>query len=290
MLDPSSKRILVLGAASWLGYLLLTELAQDVSYSCIGSLHRQKPAFPERVKLFTATSIADYEKALLFYQPTVIVNFLRGEDPEGLGIHRTVIRYCQDASAHYIYASSALALDGYSDVPLTEDLLANGVSPYGKFKAMCEDGLQASGLAWTILRFSSVHGYAPHKLVRTESFLRKLKGQELIKVDRGVVQNRMAVNVLIAGVQQIIRERKNGVFHFGTKDSSEEYYFLKKVAEVFGYAPEKILEGQKRSVNIALVPHRIIVELGKEYEQTEADTLHYLDKHPYFQKYKKFSD
>lgn len=268
-----SGKVIVLGAASWLGYLLINRLLADDNFFISGSLHRQKPDFPSMVNLFFATQKDDYQSFLLENKPTVIVNFLRGEDPEGFAIHQDIITYCSNHQAHYIYASSVLALDAYGGIPLTEDLTAKSSSPYGIFKASCERLLYDSKIDWTILRFASVQGWVPHKQTRNEVFLKKMLSNEPVDVDRGVIQNRMMADVLVAGIHQIISRRITGILHFGSTDSSEEYHFLKRVAQAFGYPKTLVLEGNSRNINLVAVPSKIFSSLGRNFMVTEHDTL-----------------
>jgi len=268
--------VVVLGAASWLGYLLINQLSALPHYQVVGSIYRQQPTFSPSVTLFPATSRAAHKAALLKFQPQVVVNFLRGEDEEGFAIHQDIIAYCIANQAHYIYASSALALDAYQNTVLTEKLTANSNSPYGIFKANCEKALYESNIDWTILRFSSVQGWVPHKQTRNEVFLKKMLSNEQITVDRGVVQNRMMADVLVEGIAQIIARGITGILHFGSTDSSEEYHFLQRVALLFGYDAGMVVEGNTREVNLVAVPSSIFTALGEKYRLTEQDTLNSL--------------
>ncbi len=280
--------VLILGAASWLGYLLITQLQVLRRYRLVGSLHQQILSIGDGIHLFQANHVHQYLEALDSYEPKIVVNFLRGEDENGLYLHNEVIKYCKNKSTHYIYASSALALDAYHNIDLTENLLAKSQSAYGSFKAKCEELLYPSPINWTILRFASVQGWVPHKATRNEKFLSKLCQGEKVRVDRGVFQNRMFANVLIKGVLEVIQENITGVLHFGTTDFSEEFSFLKRLAIAFGYADKMVMEGMiERNVNLVTIPSRIFKELEGDYRRTEKDTLKSIAQIPHFQKYKK---
>ncbi len=277
---------MVLGAASWLGYLLINRLVSS-GYPVSGSLYQQQPEFgTDNLELFFATTPKDYVRALEQRKPDFVVNFLRGEDEQGLEIHKTIINYCHLNGAVYLYASSVLALDAYENIPLTEDLKAHSLSPYGIFKAKCEELLQVSRINYTILRFASVQGWVPHKITRNEAFLQKLAKGQVVTVDRGVVQNRMPASVLIRGIVDIIKKRITGILHFGSTDASEEFHFLQKQAVRFGYPIDFVQGGSFRRVNLVAVPNRIFQELGQEYRQSEEATLEYLCNIPGLIKYK----
>lgn len=280
------QKVLVIGASSWLGYLLLKKL-HDFSPNLIlaGTIHRQEINL-NFVQLVKVGKLGQYEKLLFDFQPTVIVNFLRGENEDGIELHNRIIKYTKKTGGYYVFASSALALDGYTGRALTEDVLAQGKSPYGIFKAGCEQKLYDSSIKWCILRFASAQGWIDHKLTRNEIFLKKLKLGEEIKIDTGVIQNRMLAGIIVDGIVQLIEKKIEGIIHFGTIDSSEEVDFLKKQAELFGYSCNLIKEGKERNANLFTIPSKIYKLLGESYRQSEQDTLNGLLKFPALLKYK----
>ncbi|WP_197026336.1 sugar nucleotide-binding protein [Polaribacter sp. Hel_I_88] len=282
-------RVLVLGSTSWLGSLLLNQLNNSIdSITLASTVYKNKLDFDFDIKLYKASSFESYRKIVKDFQPEVIVNFLRGEDQNGYQIHQDVIKYSASVNAHYIYASSALALDGYSNIDLTESILANGVSEYGIFKTKCEKLLYESNIMWTILRFSSLQGFCNHKFTRNENLLSKLKNNETITVDTGVFQNRMIADKMISGVVKIIQQKVEGIIHFGTTDSSDEIDFLRKQANIFGYSNDLIKASNiNRKVNLNCIPEKIIQLFGDEFSVSEQDTLNKLLEIKEFQKYKK---
>lgn len=280
------ERVLVLGAASWLGYLLLNQLGGKHPAMVLGgTLHHLDVDFETPVTKYKPTAFDAYVQAINEFAPTVLVNFLRGEDEEGLQIHQHCINYASANSAYYLYASSVLALDGYTDVPLTENLPANSISEYGIFKGRCEDMLRESSINWCALRFASLQGWVPHRITRNENLLKKLQTGQQITVDRGVVQNRMLAADMVKGVAMLIAQRVNGIIHFGTTDSSEEYEFLRNQAQAFGYPPELVASGSQRKVNLVAVPGRVFELFGDEFKTTEQDTLNGLLAIPQLKQY-----
>lgn len=282
-------KILVLGSTSWLGYLLLEELSIKIPQIPLAStIYKNKLDFNFNVKLFHASNLQDYNSILNEFQPTVIVNFLRGEDDNGMLLHKALISYAEKTKAYYLYASSALALDAYSGIELTENILANGKSDYGLFKAKCEQALYDSTSKWCILRFASVQGWVHHKLTRNENLLKNLSKGEKIIVDSGVSQNRMLANLMIKGIVDLIILKTEGIIHFGTIDSSDEVDFLQKQAELFGYS-SKLIERSPvdRNVNLVCVPNRIFNILGETYRVSEKDTLQSLSEITELKKYIK---
>ncbi|MCK0132271.1 sugar nucleotide-binding protein [Flavobacteriaceae bacterium F08102] len=271
--DSQRKTVLILGASSWLGYSLVQQLVPS-DYRVVGTVYKAQIEFPANCRVVRLPyQVADYRQCLEEVQPDSVVNFLRGEDEIGAQIHAAIIAYAQQNTCHYLYASSALALDGYNGEKLIESLEAKSVTPYGQFKARCEAMLKESTVAYAILRFASVQGWVPHKITRNQALLEKLAKGESIIVDRGVVQNRILASLLIEGVELIIRDRITGTLHFGSQDHSEEYHFLQAQAERFGYDKNRIQAGGKREVNLAVIPERMLQLYGDRFLVYEKETL-----------------
>jgi len=283
-------RILILGATSWLGSKILSSLSSsEDNYQLVTTLHKTSISLIPGIDYVDIKIPRDYEKVLQDYTPNIIINFLRGEDKEGYDIHNRIIDFCEKEGSHYIYTSSALALDGYNNIPLTESLLAKSVSHYGKFKALCEEALYESKLNWTILRFSSLQGFCGHKFTRNEAFLNRLLNGEDIYVDSGVVQNRMFVDDMIRIVELLIKKSITGIIHIGTLDASDEIDFLRRQAKLFGYRPDRIrCSGNQRDVNLNCIPFRIYQDLGDEFKLKEEDTLKKIKGIMEFNKYKNY--
>ncbi len=270
----NNKRVLVLGASSWLGYLLVEKLG-STSASVAGTVFKSNVIFPESIEIFrTENSKDNYDKIIKSFKPTVIVNFLRGEDKEGFELHQKIITLSKDFNIHYIYASSVLALDGYKNKKLTESLEAKSVSPYGIFKANCERELYKSSILWTVLRFSSVQGWVSHKPTRNQVFLEKLANNLIVNVDRGVKQNRILATLLIEGLLDLIKDKVTGIIHFGAKDASEEYVFLQKQAQLFGFNKDLVqLVDMDRNVNLVAIPEKMYQLYNGKYKVSEDKTL-----------------
>lgn len=277
-MNIQNKKILILGVSSWLGYLLANKLL-DKKVKVAGTVYKSSFLFDENIEIYRPRwNDEDYIKVLDSFKPSVIVNFLRGEDVVGLKIHSKIIEWCKANGSLYIYASSVLALDAHKDVSITELLEAKSVSPYGIFKAQCERVLYDSNISWTVLRFASVQGWVPHKPTRNEGFLRKLANQQEVFVERGIIQNRILASLLIDGIFDLIKDRIIGIIHFGAEDSSEEYSFLKKEAQLFGFQPDLVKSGNMRQINLVAVPGKIYSLYGDRYRVTEDQMLEGLTK------------
>ena len=172
--------------------------------------------------------------------------------------------------------SSSNALDGDPSRPHEENELANGGSEYGKYKAECEEFLYEHNPSACIIRFPATHGYAPNRIARTETFLQKLKKGETVPVARGIYQNRPFVGHLAKMMSKVIFDKHSGVFHLGTKEQSEEYDFLRRVALAFGYDEVQLSEGEQYDFHMTVYPKRIYELYGSEFELSEEDTIRQL--------------
>lgn len=275
------KGALILGARSWIGYHLGRQL-ESVGWQVKGTSSRARTT--EANEFYQLDSVGGVTALLDQLQPQIIVNLLIGTTEKEYAIHKNALRHVQDDNSYYVYASSALALDGYTTEPLVESLAPRSVSEYGQFKGRCEQLITESRDAdCLILRFSSIHGWSPYKASRTVNLLEKVRHGETVQVDTGVLQNRLTDQMLSETIVSLVSRRAVGVAHIGTDDSSEEVDFLRRLAELFGYSPEHIIERKPRPVNLAVIP-----ELGRHPDGAiyEADTLNQLLKNPALQMYK----
>lgn len=282
------RKILILGSTSWLGSALLKRLnLNKEDYQLITTVYKNRIDLDVNIEIVEAQELKDYQTALQTFKPNQIVNFLRGENEEGYNIHRSIIDFCNKEGSHYVFTSSALALDAYDNINLTEDLLAKSKSEYGIFKGNCEEMLYESNIDWTVLRFSSLQGYCSHKDTRNEAFLKRLFNGENIFVDSGVIQNRMFVDDMILIVEKVIEMTIKGIIHIGTIDTSDEIDFLRKQATLFGYNPERIQEsGNQRNVNLNCIPSKIHELFGEDFMLYEDNTLERINSIKEFDKYR----
>lgn len=266
--------VLVLGASSWLGYVLTNRLV-DLNIEVVGTYHSNKVAFPNQVQLIQTEQRDDfYHYVFSKYRPGAVINLLRGEKDLDRAIHNNLIELSETYNTHYVYASSVLALDGYKDCDLTESLEALSVSDYGIFKGECEKDLYDSQIKWSALRFASVQGWVPHKKTRNQNLLEQLAAGKEIQVDEGVIQNRMLASLLIEGMIDIINDEVTGILHFGTVDASDEIDFLKRQATAFELDPSLIeSSGSIRNVNLNARMGKLYDLYGEKYRTFEEDTI-----------------
>ena len=267
-------RLLILGVNSWIGNCLARTLATS-SHEVEGTSRENFTLkSPYKLKMYQCNSAKDYSDLIHYSNADVVINLLRGEKAGDFIIHESILRACKLKEIFYCYASSALALDAYGYThKLTEDLDARARSDYGVFKARCEEKiLNETSMRSLILRFSSIQGWPSHKVARNELFCRKIISGEKVFVDRGVVQNRLYDQDFVNMILILLKDRKTGVYHLGASDSSEEFYFLKKICKRFNLDDRLVLQGNEKLVNANLAVDKFLQEYPA-YSFSENDTL-----------------
>lgn len=246
------KSVLVLGCTSWIGFKLTLKLFEQ-GYAVSG---QSRTINHDMFWLKNQYSIDDpYELESLIerLQPDKIINLLRGEDKKGWDIFRKSVT----APCYYVYLSSSLALEDYGpDVLLSDDLEPKAQSRYGAFKGRCEKYLKSVNRKHLIVRFNSIHGFAPHKVTRTQSFLEKLQSGTNIRVDTGVTQSRLYDEDFIDILLNHINNETTGTLHIASNDATEEIDFLRQLAITFDYSQSAILPGSKRFLANSLLPSK----------------------------------
>lgn len=215
----------------------------------------------------------DAERLIDRRRPNVVMNLRIGIGRDDFKLHQAAAHAIEKLDGHYVYSSSALALDGHDfSTSLTEDVPAVSNSAYGQFKGRCEGdiGLRTN-LRALVLRFSSIHGWSPWKDTRTVSLLKRVAAGEQIQVNPGIIQNRLSDRLLAETICFLICKGETGIAHIGTVDSSEEIAFLKRLARNFGLPDENItLGGESRLINLAVVPEKGLHPSGNK---TETETI-----------------
>lgn len=278
-----SQRILILGARSWLGSRLAEALKNAMPMvEIVGTTTQAHPTGGPSIRWETARSAADILPIARRDSPHAVINLLWWDDTEAFAAHLAAASWCADNGAHYSFASSALALDGYPRTQsLEEDLPARSVTPYGRQKARCENDMtERRDLSYLIVRFASMHGWSPWKMSRTEALLRNVRAGRRVRVAQGIRQNRLLDLELARAWTDLLEARTTGIVHLGTTDSSDELTFLRRLAETFGWRPDRLVADGTRDVNLAVQPRRVLEMFGQRYALTEEDTLRGLLAYP----------
>lgn len=278
-------KVLLLGSSGWVAHYLIPEL-QKHGVEVLGISNKNNPKHKIQninIGIEGRPFLDEVEKIKCDF----MINMLHSSDyKRSKIINEELSNYCIDNGIHYTFMSSSNALDGNPSRPHEEIELANGESDYGKYKAECEEYLYKNNHSACMIRFPATHGFAPNRLARTEAFLQKLKKGEVVPVARGVYQNRPFVGHLAQMICRVILDRHSGVFHLGTKEQSDEYDFLKRVAAAFGHNEDRLSKGEQYDFHMTVYPKRIYELYGNDYLFSEQDTIDKLSECLYLAKYK----
>lgn len=284
------KKILILGASSWIGHYLVEALSKTSTQEkveILGTFCKNKPTLPCTWIPFDYQSSGSFFAVLSELKPDVVVNLLGGTDETLFQFHKKLIETLRSTSTLYVFMSSSMAFDGDPSHPHTEADPVNGTSVYGKFKADCEKVLQNSSKDYVIVRISAVHGFAPNKLSRTERFLKRLSLGEKIEIDGGVFQNRLFIADMVEMLSALILRSAVGIFHLGTIAQSEEIEFLGKLAGAFGYSKTQLVLKPGPVKYLTVVPEMVFDVLGSGFRKTEEETIQKILDTPEFKQYKR---
>jgi dTDP-4-dehydrorhamnose reductase len=266
--------ILILGASGWLGNYLIPEILKTNEVNPIWAGYSQHgPKFISKQILPFQISPETSQK-LEMISPSVVINLTRGEEEIDFNFHKELIDFSNQKKIRYIYASSSNAFDATPEVFHSEDDKPYAASKYGMHKARCENELFKSCNRPLAFRFSATHGWAPNRIARTEAFLQRLNNQEIISMNKDVIQNRTFIGDLTQMIATLLNDSEaEGVFHLGTSDWSEELSFLQKMAIAFGYSSKQIVEDKSLPWNAVTFPTKWQKKYPKLVLPTEQETI-----------------
>ena len=244
--------VLMLGCTSWIGFKLSLKLFEE-GFAVSGQSRTINHDMYWLKNQYAINDPNEMERLIESLQPNIIINLLRGEDNNGWDMFRKSVT----VPCYYVYLSSSLVLEDYGpDVNLCDELAPKAHSPYGAFKGRCELYLKRVQRKHLIVRFNSIHGCAPNKVTRTQSFLEKLQSGANIEVDTGVVQSRMYDEDFISILLNHIKNETYGTLHIASNSATEEIDFLRQLAAAFNYSQSAIIPGSKRFLANSLVPSK----------------------------------
>jgi dTDP-4-dehydrorhamnose reductase len=281
-------KLFVHGISGWIGFYAAEYVSRVLPHIELYGTHRA-PAFTPtqgNLRVLKIEKSRDCLDLLRQIKPEFFLNLARGEMEEDFSVHQSLIEALNSLGSHYSYTSSSNACDNNASETHHESEKSNAKSDYGKFKARCEVELEKYSNSFSAFRFSAIHGWAPNRRARTETFLQRLRAGEQIKVNCGILQNRTFVGDLAGMMVDATLNRGRGIFHLGTVDFSDELDFLRGLASVFGYPEDQVVRGDLMPCNIVMAPQKILELFGGKWRRTEAETLDSVAKSVPLRQYK----
>jgi dTDP-4-dehydrorhamnose reductase len=266
--------VLIFGASGWVGRYI-AEAFNKLDVEVVGSYFNQAPALAgSHAFQFDTRDVSALGASIDTYRPAIILNALYSERyDELLNIHKHLTDLTRSQDIHYVYLSSAVAVEK-SNRFHDENELANAMSAYGKLKEESEAYLfsqQDNGVA---IRFSATHGFSASSMRRTNAFYRSLKKGEIVSIDTGVLQNRTFIGDLADMIAAVsLRDAIQGICHLGATDYSDEFVFRQKLAAAFGFDPEQVVPGVQKDVNVVTVPGKLYEHFGNTFKIGEDEAI-----------------
>jgi len=146
-----------------------------------------------------------------------------------------------EIDAHLIQISTDSVYSG-KEGPHREEDVPEPVNVYAQTKLNAENRLRCvPGLSWTILRTNFFGWNAQNSSKLAEWILHTLESGETVPGFRDVFFSPLLVNHLAGILRQVIKKRVVGLYNLGCEGVCSKYQFACRVAEVFGYDPDRIL-------------------------------------------------
>lgn len=211
-----ARQILILGASGTVGSAVFKVLSQDNGLRVAGTCF-SKAAIPSSGLLrFSLKEPGGIRPLLDRVRPDLIISCLRGSFPHHLSAHEAAADYLAGRGGKLIYLSSANVFDGDLERPHFESDLPCPVSPYGTFKAQCEELLRRRlGSRAVLIRLPFVWGPASPRLLDLKAGCSAGR----LTVYEGLFSNHASDLQIARFIHWVIQTDGEGVFHTGTPEA-----------------------------------------------------------------------
>ena len=265
--------ILVLGASGLAGSAITRALQADghrVSGTC-------RTASDPALLHFDLDEPRSIVPLLENIRPDVVISCLRGDFARQLEAHRILADFLCQHHGKLVYLSTANVFDGdlshphYEADPLCSD------STYGQFKISCEQLLQERlGKNCVILRPPEVWG---RDCPRLRSLTKSTLEGSPVRTYENLSVNYTTDAQIARWTAFLLKHDLRGVFHVGTKDTSDYTAFLDRLTEQLGLPrPAYAVTLNKNLAYQAVLPGR--GEIPEELQLSVHDVLNYLSEAP----------
>ncbi len=252
------KRILITGSNGLLGQKLVAHLRNRSDVALIATAKGENRLPFTQGYTYEPMDITDAQQVAAVFaktQPHAVIHAAAMThvdvcvaNPEACWeVNVNAVAHLLEASkrwqAYFCYVSTDFVFDGEAG-PYREDDQPNPVSLYGKSKLAAETLVQASGLAWSIIRTVLVYGIAAD-MSRSNLILwvkKSLEKQQAIKVVNDQWRTPTLAEDLALGCWLAVAQQAQGIFHISGKDLMSPYQMALKTAHFFGLDASLIQE------------------------------------------------
>ncbi len=248
-------KILVLGASGLAGAAIMGALqaaGHDLSGTSRAGLDRGKNPGLLQFSLEEPRSVTPLLEEI---RPDAVVSCLRGDFDRQLEAHRLAAEFLCRNGGTLVYLSTANVFDGDLSRPHYEGDALCSDSAYGQFKIACEQLLQERlGKNCVILRPPEIWG---RDCPRLRALVRSVQEGRPIQTYENLFVNYTTDMQIAQWVAFILDHGLRGVFHVGTRDTSDYTGFLDRLSTLLGLPrPAYMVERNRVPAYQAVLPGR----------------------------------
>lgn len=268
-------KVLVLGAGGLAGSAITRALQAQgytVSGTCRAPACRDGSASMLRFDLEQPQSILPLLEQV---RPDAVVSCLRGDFNRQLEVHGLMADALRRHNGLLVYLSTANVFDGDLSRPHYEGDALCSDSTYGQFKIACERLLQDRlGQNCVILRPPEIWG---RNCPRLHALLEHTRAGSPIQTYENLSVNYTTDAQVARWTAFILAHGLRGVFHVGTRDTSDYTAFLDRLAEMLGLSrPVYRVERNNTAAYQAVLPGR--GEIPEEFQLSVQAVLNHLSE------------
>lgn len=210
-------------------------------------------------------------------RPDAVISCLRGDFTRQMEAHRLLADCLFQHHGRLIYLSTANVFDGDLSRPHYEGDTLCSDSAYGQFKIACERYLQKSlSEDCVILRLPEIWGW---NCPRLHALVKSTRKGDPVRTYENMSVNYTTDAQIAQWVSFILEHDLRGVFHVGTKDTSDYTAFLDCLTERLSLPrPVYDVELNKNAAYQAVLPDRS--EIPEGLQLSVQDVLNYLSEAP----------
>ena len=230
-IQPSAKRVLILGGSGFLGHAIYKEISQF--YDTYATYFSARRSYANNKQFFSFNMEEDDVFEILEkVRPQVVISALRGNFAAQIQAHQHLMEYLMEHQCILYFLSSANVFDAYRKYPSYEYDKTLSESVYGRLKIKIENMmLRLPEEKMGILRVPMVFGNASPRVKEIKKFI---WDNEPVEVFPNLILNVTTDDKLTQQVHYLINQELTGIFHLGSKDLVHHEDFIKEVVGRIG--------------------------------------------------------
>jgi dTDP-4-dehydrorhamnose reductase len=250
-------KVAIIGAGSIIGESLYNLLINDTNYLPIlftNQLDFKKLYLENKLITCSPLEFKEFKKEILAHTPDIIVNaFGLSSEPERIKdkkqswdmnatVAENIAKAAKIAGSMVILISSDHVFNGKNG-PYLETDRPDPADYFGKAKLAAENITLSSVKNCAIIRISGLFGHSGFNITDSiNSMLNKFENNETIEPGEDLFFNPIHAIDLAAIIMKIIRKRKSGLWHVGTREIISHAEFARIVAKVYDENYDKLIK------------------------------------------------